>query len=186
MAANIANKLHPSFSPATLGDMMLGWLRSSLNAGAVDHGVFSAALFLKRINAEIRETPLSTYGVVTSRHDADAAEFFYIECVDAAAAMYLHNTKRYMNLFKTAKLEYTQHPIAWMLFLCDQLQEWLRPSGDQTLPEELLRRASKYQITVADEGIFYDYPPDANPEGIKTGIAEHLVMFGHNVVKRAT
>jgi hypothetical protein len=185
LATNISNKLHSTRSPATLADMMVGQMKSSLDSGIVDHGVFSASLFLKSINAELRENPKTDYGVVTSSHNADKAEYFYLECVDAAAAMYLHNTKRHYALFMASKMEYAHHPIAWLLFLCDQLQEWLRPSGAHSEPEALITQACKYCLTVADGSIFYKFPPDANPEAIKAGIGEHLLLFGNSAVKHA-
>jgi hypothetical protein len=154
LATNICHKLRVHYSPDTLARIMTEWLEYGLQNGNVDHGVFSSLLMLRRINHEIAsrlgnrrlERDLvydNDKRRVTEHYNASAVEFFYIECVDAAAAVYLHNSPKYIPFLGSSEksngkdncsfdvmwIDFRDHPIAWMLFLCDQLQEWLRPSG---------------------------------------------------------
>lgn len=180
LATNLSHKLHVEYSPDTLSRIMVSWMEAGLSSGIVDHGVFSALLMLRQVNhellAKLGENRRSNSLVfdndarrVTDDYKASAVEFFYIECIDAAAAIYLHNTKTYVGLLRDRPLDYRSHPFAWLLFLCDQLQEWLRPSGD--VDEDIMQlfeRANSYHI-VLDTGptLYFDYPGDTGTVGKK-------------------
>lgn len=196
IAANLSHKLHVEYSPQTLAHMMMSWLESSLANGWVDHGVFSALLMLRQVNHELlsrlgeksRETDLvfdNKTRRVTEHYQASAAEFFYVECVDAAAAVYLHNTKRIVDLFKSRPIDYRTHPFAWLLFLCDQLQEWLRPAGGEyENAEELFKHADSYEIVV-DSGprLFFSFPGDSR--NIGKLLQDHLRLFGDDIIRQS-
>ena len=197
VAANLSHKLHVGYSPETLATMMVSWLESGMAQGKLDHGVFSALLMLKHLNHEITDRlgekryssdPIhdDTRRIVAGNNTASAIEFFYIECVDAAAAIYLHNTKKYIDLLKAAPLEFLSHPYAWLLFLCDQLQEWCRPSGnDGTDSLQVLRDCAKYKVmfdTKEEPAIYIDYPPSL--AGVGTALNEHLTLYGKQFLKQ--
>ncbi|HUU96205.1 MAG TPA: hypothetical protein VM487_10730 [Phycisphaerae bacterium] len=194
LAANISHKLHVEYAPETLTRMMLSWLETGLKDGQVDHGVFSALLMLRLVNKELvdrlgenRHLGELAYDNssrrVTAEYTSSAVEFYYLECVDAAAAVYLHNTKKYVNLFKDRHLDYRDHPLAWLLFLCDQLQEWLRPSGEDD-GMDLFARARKYQVDcVAGPRLYFDFP-DGDVE-IREAFRQHLRLFGEEFALRA-
>lgn len=198
LATNLSHKLHVEYSPQTLAQMMAVWLESGLAANQVDHGLFSALLMLRQINHELtarlgdkstsRELVFDNASRRISQHySASTVEFFYIECVDAAAAIYLHTAKVFVDLFKDEKrpLDYRNHPFAWLLFLCDQLQEWLRPSGaEYELSEELFAHAEKYELVV-DSGakLFFSYPGDSGKIGIR--LQKQLRLFGQDFVRHA-
>jgi hypothetical protein len=198
LATNLSHKLHVEYSPQTLAHMMMNWLESRLANGQVDHGMFSALLMLRQINHELRsvlggrsrETALAydnNARRITSDYSASAVEFFYLECVDAAAAVYLHNTKLFIDLFKSRPLDYRNHPFAWLLLLCDQLQEWLRPSGgvqDGSIGS-LFDHAKEYEVLVDSAGpkLYFKYPSDAGDIGAK--IQQHLVLFGEDFIRQA-
>jgi len=193
LATNLCHKLHVEYSPETLARIMTTWLESGLHGGRVDHGVFSALLMLRRINHEI-VTRLGDRRLdrelcydnprrrVTELHSASAVEFFYLECVDAAAAVYLHNTLTYIDFFAQRPVDLRDHPVAWMLFLCDQLQEWLRPSGDPSEdPMKLFTRAAQYSL-VLDTGprLIFHYPGDSAEVAAK--LRRHLRLFGQDFI----
>ena len=193
LATNICHKLHVEYSPETLARTMTAWLEDELQQGRVDHGVFSALLMLRRINHEMvnrlgdrrldRELVFDNANRrVTVEHASSALEYFYIECVDAAAAVYLHNTLTYINLFGQRPVDYREHPMAWLLFLCDQLQEWLRPSGDPAEnPLKLFEEADKYNL-ILDTGpkLMFSYPGDS--DSVAEKIRRHLQLFGEDFI----
>ncbi|MCC6127482.1 MAG: hypothetical protein IT426_21195 [Pirellulales bacterium] len=192
LATNICHKLHVQYSPDTLSRIMTAWLESGLHAGKVDHGVFSALLMLRRINHEIvnrledrrlhRELVYDNPNRrVTEHHAASAVEYFYIECVDAAAAVYLHNSLKYIDFFSKDGVDYRDHPIAWMLFLCDQLQEWLRPSGDPTEDRmKLFKDAAKYSLILDGQKLVFQYPGDSDK--VAADLRKHLRLFGEDFI----
>jgi hypothetical protein len=196
LAANLSHKLHVEYSADTLARMMISWLEAGLAGGQIDHGVFSALLILRQTNHELleklgerrRNSELVVDNAqrrITEFHAASAVEFFYIECVDAAAAVYLHNAKTYIDLFKDRPLDYRNHPIAWLLFLCDQLQEWLRPSGAE--PEDAMHffgHANQYDMFVdAGPKLYFSYPGDVSTIG--DTLNSHLRLFGNSFVRQA-
>jgi hypothetical protein len=197
LSTNICHKLHVEYSPDTLARVMTSWLEAGLKEGRVDHGVFSSLLMLRRINHELisrlgdskrdRELHFDNPGRrVTEHYHASAVEFFYIECVDAASAVYLHNALKYVDLFQARPVDLRDHPIAWLLFLCDQLQEWLRPSGDPADdPMKLFSQAENYNLTL-DTGpkLIFQYP--GNYEAVAEKIRKHLRLFGNDFIVHGT
>ena len=193
IAANVSHKMHVEYTPDVLANMMLSWMEDGLSKGAVDHGVFSALLMLRMINADLRTRLKGQEAKTDLIHDDDtrrvagkiassAVEFFYIECVDAASAVYLHNAKRYIPLFKDRVLEYRDHPFAWLLFLCDQLQEWLRPSGADSDPMELFEIAKSYRIDfVPGPMLHFDFP--VKGDVVRECLKQHLRLFGTDFAK---
>jgi hypothetical protein len=164
-----------------------------LQAGEVDHGVFSSLLMLRRINHELvnrlgdrrldhnlnYDNPARR---VTERHSASAVEYFYLECVDAAAAVYLHTSVTRIPFFGQRPVDFRDHPIGWLLFLCDQLQEWLRPSGDPAEdPREFFAKAKQFRLVV-DSGpkLIFHYPGDS--ECVAAKVRRHLRLFGHDFI----
>ena len=194
IATNISHKLHVEYSAASLSRMMIDSLERGLAAGKLDHGVFSSLLMLRWLNKEFRER-LGKAGEIgtlvydnqkrriTKKYQASAVEFFYIECVDAASAIYLHNTKKYIDFFAHRPVDYRQHPYAWMLILCDQLQEWLRPSGETVKDEILIFLGAEEHKIILDEGprMYFDFPE--NGRKINEQIDKHLRLFGMSFIK---
>jgi hypothetical protein len=192
LAANICHKLHVQYSPETLARIMTAWLESGLHAGKIDHGVFSALLMLRRINHEM----INRLGArrsdrnlvfdnpnrrITHNHPASAVEFFYIECVDAAAAVYLHNSLKYIDFFGKDGVDYRDHPIAWMLFLCDQLQEWMRPSGDPSEDRmKLFKEAAKFVLIPDGSKLVFHYPGDYDK--VAEDLRKHIRLFGEDFI----
>ena len=82
----------------------------------IDHGFFSAILVL------------NSYGSLIQKY-AKNKDFFFYPIVDSASAILLHN---YYNKtlqkepFCLGPLYVESHPIAFLLILCDELQEWNR------------------------------------------------------------
>ncbi len=83
--------------------------------GFVDHGFYSAIIVLK------------WYGYLIQQSRMDSL-FFYHSVVDSASAIMLHNYYRNViqKSFGKGPLAAEQNPIAFLLILCDELQEWNR------------------------------------------------------------
>lgn len=84
--------------------------------GFIDHGFFSAILVL------------NSYGYLIQKF-AKNNDFFFYPIVDSATAILLHNYYRNVlqkNPFNLPALHPSKSPIAFLLILCDELQEWNR------------------------------------------------------------
>ena len=90
--------------------------------GFIDHGFFSAILVL------------NSYGYLIQKY-AKNQDFFFYPIVDSATSILLHNYYRNVlqkKPFNLPVLHPRQSPLAYLLILCDELQEWnRRPFGVQ-------------------------------------------------------
>lgn len=85
-------------------------------SGFIDHGYYSAIIVLK------------WYGflIQSCRYKP---EYFFYPVLDSASAILLHNYYKNVIMkppFNKGILSPQQHPIAYLLILCDELQEWNR------------------------------------------------------------
>lgn len=111
----------------------------------IDHGFYSAILVL------------NSYGSLIQKYGRNNDYFFY-PIVDSATAILLHN---YYNKtlqkdpFDLKLLECEKNPIAYLLILCDELQEWNRqPFG---LIDMKKSRVNDLIIKIDDERIDVEY-----------------------------
>jgi len=85
--------------------------------GFIDHGFFSAIIVLL------------AYGYII-QHYSKRNDFFFFPIVDSATAILLHNYYKNVLLkpekFNLGKLDAETYPLAFLLILCDELQEWNR------------------------------------------------------------
>jgi hypothetical protein len=85
-------------------------------SGFIDHGYYSAIIVLK------------WYGfLIQSCHYK--FEYFFYPVLDSASAILLHNYYKNVIMkppFDKSSLSPQDHPIAYLLILCDELQEWNR------------------------------------------------------------
>jgi len=84
--------------------------------GFIDHGFYSAIIVLR------------WYGFLIQRCKYKSEYFFY-PVLDSASAILLHNYYKNVIMkppFSRASLSPNDHPIAYLLILCDELQEWNR------------------------------------------------------------
>lgn len=103
-----------------------GYVQDSGRSGRVDHGFFSAVILLK------------WFGYLIQISDCPP-DMLYYPVLDSASAILLHNfynialvkSLKNPNPFSLEPLKPGSHPIAFLLMLCDELQEWNRePYGD--------------------------------------------------------
>lgn len=89
--------------------------------GFVDHGFYSAVIMSRWYYYLMK---------ITSWNPA----YFYFPVLDSASAILLHNFYKNALIkkpFKLGKLKVSQHPIAYLLILCDELQDWNRKTYGQ-------------------------------------------------------
>lgn len=91
------------------------FLSTMQRSGFVDHGFYSALIVLK------------WYGEILL--GAEDEDVFFNQVVPAASAIYLHNAYKNVfqkNLFNCPPLNPGIAPLAYLLILCDEAQEWNR------------------------------------------------------------
>ena len=84
--------------------------------GFIDHGFYSALIVLR------------WYGFLIQNCNYKP-DYFYFPILDSASAILLHNYYKNVILkppFDKGSLSPREHPIAYLLILCDELQEWNR------------------------------------------------------------
>ena len=114
----LAHKLHTSLgvdlktAKRTLDDFVNVMARF----GFIDHGYYSSIIVLKWYG----------YLIQSAKYNP---EYFFWPVLDSASAILLHNCYKNMMMkkpFNLGALAPETHPIAFLLILCDELQEWNR------------------------------------------------------------
>jgi hypothetical protein len=101
----------------TLLEVLEKHISDNLAIGRIDHGIFSSFIILKRVHE------------LYKKHEWNIWDYYY-EVVDAATAIFLHNSYRYSelkNIFGDGKFHY-DYPssLGYLLYLSDTLCEWFR------------------------------------------------------------
>lgn len=107
--------------------------------GFIDHGYYSSIIVLK------------WYGYLIQSANYKP-EYFYWPVLDSASAILLHNCYKNMFMkkpFNLGALSPDTHPIAYLLILCDELQEWNRKAYGKK--DRLRAQASEARLEVTDE-----------------------------------
>ncbi|MEW6671829.1 MAG: hypothetical protein AB1427_08995 [Thermodesulfobacteriota bacterium] len=101
----------------TLHDVLKRYLKNNLAIGRIDHGVFSSFIVLRKIHQ------------LYLKNNWDIWNYYY-EVVDAATAIFLHNSYAHSelkNIYRNGKFNYDYpSPLGYLLFLADSLCEWFR------------------------------------------------------------
>ena len=157
----LAHKLHLSLG------VDLNTIKSALDAfpqimaehGFIDHGYYSAIIVLR------------WYGFLIQSCSYKPDYFFY-PVVDSASAILLHNYYKNVLLkepFNKGPLSPQEHPIAYLLILCDELQEWNRTAygivdqhRDQAEEAILMVNDNRLELTYIDlDGVLpEEFGPD--------------------------
>ena len=114
-------------------------------SGFIDHGFFSSILVL------------NSYGYLIQKH-AKNHDFFFYPIVDSATAILLHNYYRNVlqkKPFNLPALHPRKSPLAYLLILCDELQEWnRRPLG---IKDKKRSHVNDLDITIDDYRLDVEY-----------------------------
>jgi len=143
----LAHKLHTSLG------VNLKEIKKALNRfvsdmaqyGFIDHGFYSALIVLR------------WYGFLI-QNSQYKPEYFYFPVLDSASAILLHNYYKNVLMkspFDKGTLSPFEHPIAYLLILCDELQEWNRePYG---ILDRKRSRAAEVSLLVTDKRLDVTY-----------------------------
>lgn len=114
----LAHKLHSDFHVdfGTIKAALDGFTEVMAQSGFIDHGYYSALVVLK------------WYGFLIQKCGYHP-DYFFNPVLDSASAILLHNYYRNALMkkpFSLGRLAPDTHPLAYLLILCDELQEWNR------------------------------------------------------------
>ncbi|HWR61807.1 MAG TPA: RyR domain-containing protein [Clostridia bacterium] len=107
--------------------------------GFIDHGYYSSIIVLKWYG----------YLIQSAKYKP---EYFFWPVLDSASAILLHNCYKNMMMkkpFNLGALAPDTHPIAFLLMLCDELQEWNRKAYG--IKDRLRTLAAEASLKVTDE-----------------------------------
>lgn len=137
----LAHKLHTSLG-VDLKDIKFAlddFVNVMARFGFIDHGYYSSIIVLKWYGYLIQ---LAKY----------KPEYFFWPVLDSASAILLHNCYKNMMMkkpFNLGALATNTHPIAFLLILCDELQEWNREAYG--IKDKLRTLAAEANLSVNDE-----------------------------------
>ncbi len=113
--------------------------------GFVDHGFYSALIVLKWYGHLIQKSGYKP-------------EYFFYPVLDSASAILLHNYYKNVLMkppFSLGALEAQTHPIAYLLILCDELQEWNREAYG--IVDKKRTHAGEASIAISDNRLEITY-----------------------------
>jgi hypothetical protein len=110
-------------------------------SGFIDHGYYSAIIVLRWYSYLIQSCNYKS-------------EYFFYPIVDSASAILLHNYYKNVLIkapYNKGTLQPQEHPIAYLLILCDELQEWNRTAYG--ILDKKLNQADEVSVLI-DENRF--------------------------------
>jgi hypothetical protein len=147
----------------TLLHIMKKYLHDNLQKGRIDHGVFSSLIVLKRVHELYTEKRWDLWD-------------YYYEVVEAATAIFLHNSYRYSQMKDiygqgVYKFDYPS-PLGYLLYLSDTVCEWLRgPKVDFNF----------YGFYACDDKIYLKVP-----RSVKTKMKDSSDLFDSRIPVKIT
>lgn len=145
----LAHKLHLSLGVdlKTIKNSLDRFPDIMAQSGFIDHGYYSAIIVLRWYSFLIQSCNYKP-------------EYFFNPILDSASAILLHNYYKNVILkppFSKGPLTPREHPIAYLLILCDELQEWNRtPYGILDKKRNLAEEASALITDQRLEMIYID------------------------------
>ena len=137
----LAHKIHTSLGVdlKTAKFSLDDFVHVMARLGFIDHGYYSAIIVLK------------WYGYLIQSANY-RPEYFFWPVLDSASAILLHNCYKNMmqkKPFNLGTLAPATHPIAFLLILCDELQEWNREAYG--IKDKLRTLAAEARLEITDE-----------------------------------
>lgn len=131
-------------APVNIRGAIVNSIRCQLKGGYVDHAIFSAIILLKWTNDAFQRAQWNP-------------AYFYLPTVDAATAILLHNSYNYLFQqvpFNRSGLQVADSPLAWLLMLIDNIQEYSRPSYGYKKPPFT---PNDYSIEISDDSMLVSF-----------------------------
>ena len=167
----VAHKISTDFEAVNVNDVtrhLDNFVNYMGELGFIDHGFFSCILVL------------NSYGYLIQKY-AKNHDFFFYPIVDSASAILLHNY--YRNVLQKApfnlkELHPSQSPLAFLLILCDELQEWNRqPFG---VKDKQRGHVNELLLKIDDDTFDVKYIAKSGSMGL--GFSEDKVELLNNVL----
>ncbi len=132
-----------------------GFVEQMAASGFIDHGYYSALIVLKWYGYAIQEAGYRP-------------DYFFWSILDSACAIFLHNWYRNgltHEPFNLGPMHASDNPIAWMLILCDELQEWNREA--RGIVTRTFTLAEEVNLSLTDDYLSATYVTGSGllPEG---------------------
>ena len=144
----VAHKISTDFDSVNVKDVIKhldNFVYSMGDLGFIDHGFFSCILVL------------NSYGYLIQKY-AKSHDFFFYPIVDSASAILMHNYYRNVlqdNPFNLKQLHPSQSPLAFLLILCDELQEWSRQAFG--IKDKQKGHVNGFDLTINDDTLEMRY-----------------------------
>ena len=140
--------------------------------GFLDHGFFSSILVL------------NSFGYLIQKY-TEFYDMFYYPIADSSTAILLHNYYRNVlqkKPFNQGQLQPQKNPLAYLLILCDELQEWNRkPYGKN---DKKRNQVNELVLNVTEEELEVEYILNRGTMGL--GFSQDKENFLKNVLKIPT
>lgn len=167
----ISHKIATDFDSVDINDVIShldNFVYSMGDLGFIDHGFFSSILVL------------NSYGYLIQKY-AKNHDFFFYPIVDSASAILMHNYYRNVlqkDPFNLKQLHPSQSPLAFMLILCDELQEWGRkPFG---IKDKQKGQVNDFDIIIDDDTLDVKYYGNSGYLG--SGFSKDKTILLNNVL----
>jgi len=152
----LAHKIHKDFNVnyKAIKEALDGFTEVMAQYGFIDHGYYSALVVLK------------WYGFLIQKCGYNP-DYFFNPVLDSAAAILLHNYYRNALMkkpFSLSRLAPDTHPVAYLLILCDELQEWNREAYGILDKKRARADAAEIVVTAEEMDIAYIARKGALPE----------------------
>lgn len=168
IAYNLAFK-YIDFSYKTIRNMIIDCFQDNMKSGFIDHGIIGAIVLANLAHD------------LYSRNKWDP-ENFYCHFGDCLGAIVLHTRKNWMPASFMKKISMSKHPIAWLLILCDEIQEWLRPSGKEFEADvNVMQVLNNFQIGFSGGTIKLHYRDYEDTKALIDKLQSNLTPF-HTMV----
>lgn len=176
----LAHKLHLSLGVdlKAVKTALDGFPEVMAESGFIDHGYYSAIIVLRWYG----------YLIQNCRYKP---EYFFYPILDSASGILLHNYYKNVIMkppFNKGPLTAREHPIAYLLILCDELQEWNRTAygildmkRSQADEANLLVTTDRLEMTYIDmDGVLPDdFGP--NKEALLSKLLDLEALFGDGI-----
>ncbi len=143
----LAHKLHSSLGVElkSIKFALDDFVNVMARFGFIDHGYYSSIIVLKWYG----------YLIQSAKYKP---EYFFWPVLDSASAILLHNCYKNMlqkKPFNLGALAPVTHPIAYLLILCDELQEWNRQAYGIKDKQRTLAAEARLEITEEKLAVTY-------------------------------
>ena len=137
----LAHKLHTALGVdlKTMKFALDDFVNTMARFGFIDHGYYSSIIVLKWYGHLIQSAKYKP-------------EYFFWPVLDSASAILLHNCYKNMlqkKPFNFGALAPSTHPIAFLLILCDELQEWNREAYG--IKDKLRTLAAEARLEITED-----------------------------------